>query len=97
MKRLAFIAFATVLSFTPALAADNSAGTPKPNAGTDTSTGAQQQSSAPTGSGAATDMKPANSAAESSDTSTGAKEQSSAPAGSAAANPSQPAGGDSGK
>ena len=95
MKRLAFIAFATVLSFTPAIAADNSAGTPKANA--DTSTGAQQQSSAPTGSGAATDMKPANDDAESSDTSTGAKQQSSAPAGSDAANPSQPDDGDSDK
>ena len=94
MKRFAFIAFATVLSFTPAIAADNSAGTPKANAGADTSTGAQQQSSAPTGSGAATDMKPANGAAESSDTSTGAKQQSSAPPGSDAANPSQPDDGD---
>ena len=97
MKRFAFIAFATVLCFTPAIAADNSAGTPKANAGADTSTGAQQQSSAPTGSGAATDMKPANDDAESSDTSTGAKQQSSAPAGSDAANPSEPDDGDSDK
>jgi hypothetical protein len=87
MNRLAFMALVTVLSFTPALAVDNSVGTPKPNAqsGADTSTGAQQQSSAPSGSGAATDMKANEGAADSSDTSTGAKEQSSAPAGSTAA------------
>jgi hypothetical protein len=81
MNRLAFIALVTVLSFTPALAVDNSVGT----SGADTSTGAQQQSSAPSGSGAATDMKANGGAADSSDTSTGAKEQSSAPAGSTAA------------
>jgi hypothetical protein len=54
-------------------------------AGTDQSTGAKEQSSAPPSSGAAKDSATKSSEGASSDTSTGAKEQSSAPPDSAAA------------
>jgi hypothetical protein len=90
MHRLALTAVVTLLACSPALAADTNKNTGTQATGADTSTGAQQQSSAPSGSGAENDMKSTNNAGASSDTSGGAKEQSSAPAGSSAADPSQP-------
>ena len=92
MHRLIIVATAATLSCWPALAADTSTDASKKMdtqaTGADTSTGAKEQSSAPAGSTAETDMNP-STAGTSSDTSGGAKEQSSAPANSAAANPSQ--------
>jgi hypothetical protein len=80
MKRyLAVAAIAVLMSASSAFAADNTQN------GADTSTGAKEQSSAPSGSGAEKDMSADTSAGTSNDTSTGAKEQSSMPPGSAAA------------
>jgi len=63
----------------------------EPSNGTaDTSGGAQERSSAPPASGAASADQDASKAAQSSDTSGGAKEQSSAPEGSSAADQSKP-------
>src|SRR5215510_10688074 len=63
----------------------------EPSSGTaDTSGGAQERSSAPPASGAASADQDASKAAQSSDTSAGAKEQSSAPEGSSAADRSKP-------
>jgi hypothetical protein len=63
----------------------------EPSSGTaDTSGGAQERSSAPPASGAASADQDASKAAQSSDTSGGAKEQSSAPEGSSAADKSKP-------
>lgn len=56
----------------------------------DTSGGAQERSSAPPSSGAATAGTGSTSDAQSSDVSSGAKEQSSAPEGSSAADKSKP-------
>jgi sporulation protein YlmC with PRC-barrel domain len=77
-------ALATLLSVGPALAADTDA------TGPDQSTGAKQQSSEPSESGAAEDKAMNPSEGTSSDTSGGAKEQSSAPPDSSAADPSKP-------
>jgi sporulation protein YlmC with PRC-barrel domain len=77
-------ALAVLLSVGPALAADPEA------TGSDQSTGAKQQSSEPSGSGAAEDKTMNPSEGASSDTSGGAKEQSSAPSDSSAADPSKP-------
>ena len=63
----------------------------EPSDGTaDKSGGAQERSSAPPASGAASVDEDASKAAQSSDTSGGAKEQSSAPEGSSAADKSKP-------
>jgi len=63
----------------------------EPSDGTaDKSGGAQERSSAPPASGAATADEDASKAAQSSDQSGGAKEQSSAPEGSSAADKSKP-------
>jgi hypothetical protein len=103
-------AVAVLLGLSPALAADDSAMQPptqpgvsqetakqatEPQSGTaDTSGGAQERSSAPPASGAASAEKPDQSAMEpssgSADASKGAKEQSSAPPGSSASDTSKP-------
>lgn len=88
IRPFAIATIATLMSVTAAYSADDAQ---KPaGAGTDTSTGAKEQSSAPAGSAADKDMSKDTSAGTSSDKSTGAKEQSSAPPGSSAADPSKP-------
>jgi hypothetical protein len=88
IRKFAIATIATLICATTAYSADD---TQKPSsAGTDTSTGAKEQSSAPAGSAADKDMSKDTSAGTSSDKSTGAKEQSSAPPGSSAADPSKP-------
>jgi hypothetical protein len=78
-----------VLSASPLLAADTDNPTNPPTganaAGGDTSSGAKEQSSAPPGSPAESDLSTKSSEGASGDTSGGAKEQSSAPPGSTAA------------
>src|ERR1044072_6420517 len=59
-------------------------------AGSDTSSGAKEQSSAPPGSPAESDLSNKSSTGTGTDTSGGAMERSSAPPGSSAAEPSQP-------
>jgi hypothetical protein len=87
-------AVAVLLSASPLLAADTTQPTnPQPTnppagtnaAGGDTSSGAKEQSSAPPGSPAESDLSTKSSTGASGDTSKGAKEQSSAPPGSTAA------------
>ena len=78
------LAAVTLLSVTPALAADN-----QPTS-SDQSTGAKEQSSAPPESAAAKDKAGMTSEGAGADTSGGAKEQSSAPPGSSAADPDKP-------
>ena len=98
MPRSLISAAALVLLFaTGAYAADQATPQNNPSEATsgDTSTGAKQQSSAPTGSDAAEDLSNKSSTGASGDPSTGAKEQSSAPPGSAAATGQPPASGDS--
>ena len=77
------------LSASPVLAADTMKPSSPPAganaAGSDTSSGAKEQSSAPLGSPAESDISNKSSTGASGDTSTGAKEQSSSPPGSAAA------------
>jgi hypothetical protein len=87
-RTLAIAAITIFMSVGSALAADD-AKTPQAG-GTDTSTGAKEQSSAPEGSKAEKDMSSESSAGTSSDTSSGAKEQSSAPPDSSAADKSKP-------
>ncbi len=84
MRYLIVPALALLLSTSASFAADP--------AGSDRSTGAKEQSSAPPSSAAAKDSATKSSEGASSDTSTGAKEQSSAPPDSAAAT-GQPASG----
>jgi hypothetical protein len=59
-------------------------------AGSDTSSGAKEQSSAPPGSPAESDLSSKSSTGTGTDTSGGAMERSSAPPGSSAAEPSKP-------
>jgi hypothetical protein len=87
-RYLAVAAIAALMCASPAFAADDAKNPPA--GGADTSTGAQEQSSAPAGSKAEEDMNSDSSAGASSDTSSGAKEQSSAPEGSSAADKSKP-------
>ena len=97
-RLLSCTAVALVMALTPAMAADDVPSksndtTMAPSGGADTSTGAKEQSSAPTSSGAANDAKPVEAMKPSSgtaDTSSGAAEQSSAPPSSSAADPSKP-------
>jgi hypothetical protein len=77
MRYLIATALAVLLSTSASFATDP--------AGSDQSTGAKEQSSAPPSSGAAKDAATKSSEGASGDTSTGAKEQSSAPPDSAAA------------
>jgi hypothetical protein len=78
-----------LVSASPVLAADTMKPSNQPAgenaAGSDTSSGAKEQSSAPPGSPAESDLSNKSSTDASGDTSKGAKEQSSAPPGSAAA------------
>ena len=78
-----------LLSASPVLAADTMKPSSQPAAenaaGSDTSSGAKEQSSAPPGSPAESDLSNKSSTGTGGDTSKGAKEQSSAPPGSAAA------------
>jgi hypothetical protein len=90
MTRYLIGAAAVVLLYaSPVLAADTMKPSTPPAganmAGADTSSGAKEQSSAPPGSPAESDMSNKSSTGASGDTSKGAKEQSSAPPGSAAA------------
>jgi hypothetical protein len=82
-------AAALLLSASPLLAADTMKPSNQPAggnaAGSDTSSGAKEQSSAPPGSPAESDLSNKSSTGTGGDTSKGAKEQSSAPPGSAAA------------
>ena len=71
IRHLAIETIATLMCATAAYSADDAQ---KPaGAGTDTSTGAKEQSSAPAGSAADKDMSKDTSAGTSSDQSTGAK------------------------
>jgi len=92
-NRLLSAAALALLLATPAIAADQSGSQSNPSAatGSDTSSGAKEQSSAPSGSDAEDDMSNKSSAGASGDSSSGAKEQSSAPPGSAAATGQPPA------
>src|SRR5262245_20638852 len=84
MKRYLIGAAAVLLfSANPVLAAENAAGS-------DTSSGAKEQSSAPPGSPAESDLSNKSSAGTGADTSGGAMERSSAPPGSSAAEASKP-------
>jgi len=78
-----------LLCASPVLAADTMKPSSQPAgenaAGSDTSSGAKEQSSAPPGSPAESDLSNKSSTGTGGDTSKGAKEQSSAPPGSAAA------------
>lgn len=87
-RYLGAAALAVLICASPAFAADDAQN--PPSGGADTSTGAKEQSSAPSGSDAEKDMSTDSSAGESSDKSTGAKEQSSAPPGSSAEDKSKP-------
>jgi hypothetical protein len=89
-RTLAIAAITILMSVGSTLAADDSKTPPASAGGTDTSTGAKEQSSAPAGSEAEKDMSSESSAGTSSDTSSGAKEQSSAPPDSSAADKSKP-------
>jgi hypothetical protein len=84
-------AVALVMGLTPAIATENAADQDMSTsaAGSDTSTGAKEQSSAPPSSEAADKAAEKQSMDDvtGSDDSTGAKEQSSAPEGSSAAEP----------
>ena len=81
-----------LLSASPVLAADTMKPSSQPAgenaAGSDTSSGAKEQSSAPPGSPAESDLS--NKSSTGMDTSGGAMERSSAPPGSSAAEPSKP-------
>jgi len=83
-----------LLSASPVLAADTMKPSGQPageNAtGSDTSSGAKEQSSAPPGSPAESDLSSKSSTGTGTDTSGGAMERSSAPPGSSAAEPSKP-------
>ena len=83
-----------LLSASPVLAADTMKPSSQPAgenaAGTDTSSGAKEQSSAPPGSPAESDLSNKSSTGTGADTSGGAMERSSAPPGSSAAEPSKP-------
>jgi hypothetical protein len=87
-------AAALLLSLSPALAADTMKPSTQPAgenaAGSDTSSGAKEQSSAPPGSPAEGDLSNKSSTGTGEDTSGGAMERSSAPPGSSAAEPSKP-------
>jgi hypothetical protein len=87
-RYLAIAATAALICTGSAYAADDAQTAPA--GGTDMSTGAKEQSSAPAGSEAEKDESSGSSAGASSDTSSGAKEQSSAPEGSSAADKSKP-------
>jgi hypothetical protein len=83
-----------LLSASPVLAADTMKPSSQPAgenaAGSDTSSGAKEQSSAPPGSPAESDLSSKSSTGTGADTSGGAMERSSAPPGSSAAEPSKP-------
>ena|SRR5689334_19992529 len=84
-RYLVSAAAALLLSASPVLAADTMKPSSQPGAGSDTSSGAKEQSSVPPGSPAESDLSNKSSIGTGGDTSKGAKEQSSAPPGSAAA------------
>jgi hypothetical protein len=83
-----------LMSASPVLAADTMKPSSQPAgenaAGGDTSSGAKEQSSAPPGSPAESDLSNKSSTGTGEDTSGGAMERSSAPPGSSAAEPSKP-------
>ena len=87
-------AAALLLSANPVLAADTMKPSSQPAGenvtGSDTSSGAKEQSSAPQGSPAESDLSNKSSTGTGQDTSGGAMERSSAPPGSSAAEPSKP-------